>query len=68
MSTDHTTEPAWIDTVESPMEATPAYGLTFAYDDPTDPSTITIYPEDTEDRTTWISIDAEHAVSTADAR
>lgn len=68
MSTEHTSEPAWIDTVESPLEATPTYNLTFAYDDALDPSRVTIYPGDADDRTTWISIDADHAVSTADAR
>lgn len=68
MSTEHSTEPTWIETVESPLETKPTYSLTFAYDDPDDPSKVTIYPEDPDDQTTWISIDAEHAVSTADAR
>jgi hypothetical protein len=68
MSTHDTSEPGWIDTVESPLEEPPTFELTFAYDDEDDPSTVTIHPEGSTDRTTWISIDAENAVSTADAR
>lgn len=43
--------------------------LTFAYDDPADPSLVTVYPVESDSRaTTWLSIDADHAVTIADAR
>jgi hypothetical protein len=64
-TTDDTSEPGWIETAES---TTPTYELTFAYDDPSDPSTVTVYPEDDPDRTTWLSVDVDHAVSVEDVR
>ncbi|MUV90596.1 hypothetical protein GJ629_12365 [Halapricum sp. CBA1109] len=64
VSDDTGDDPAWFETAEE----APAYDLTFAYDDPEDPATVTIYPESATDRTTWLSVDADHAVSLADAR
>lgn len=64
-TTDDTSEPGWIETAPS---SAPTYDLTFAYDDPSDPKTVTIYPEDERDRTTWLSIDADHAVALSDTR
>jgi len=43
--------------------------LTVAYDDPEEPTMVTIYPEETDARsTTWISADVEHAVAVREVR
>lgn len=64
---DDTATPDWI--ADSPASGSPSFELTFAYDDPDDPATVTVYPEETEARaTTWISVDVDHAVDLGDAR
>ena len=43
-------------------EASPEVELTYAFDDDADPRTVTLYPANrTEDTTTWITVDVDHA-------
>lgn len=48
----------------------PEFALHYRFDDPADPTELTIYPvTDFEDiTTTWLTIDAEHAVDLEDLR
>jgi hypothetical protein len=62
MSTTHT-DTGPIETPAAQLHQYPGVALTFAYDDPESPSTVTVYPAAADDRTTWVSVDVEHAVS-----
>ncbi len=48
----------------------PDFDLHYRFDDPADPSEVTIYPvTDFDDiTTTWLTIDADHAVALEDLR
>lgn len=60
-TTDDSSDPEWV--ADPPSEASQSPDLTFEYDDPEEPSTVTVYPEGTDaPRTTWISTDIAHAV------
>lgn len=69
-ATDDTpSEPNWFERIDSSFEQSSTFDMTFAYDDPDDPSTVTIYPAETEaPATTWISADTSHTVALADTR
>lgn len=45
-------------------QATPTFDLTFRYDDPANPTEVTVFPaaEDDDRTTAWLTIDAAHAV------
>lgn len=41
----------------------PTFDLAYGVDDPDEPTTVTVYDPEAEDRSTaWISVDAAHAV------
>lgn len=52
------------------LEDLPEFDLTYQFDDATDPSEVTVFPDaETPDRTTaWITADAESAVSIEEIR
>lgn len=57
-------------TRQPPLADYPEFDLRYRYDDPVDPTEVTIYPvTDFDDiTTTWLSIDADHAVGVEDLR
>ncbi|GAA0192938.1 DUF7511 domain-containing protein [Halobaculum roseum] len=49
------------------LEDLPEFGLRYLFDDGSDPSSVTVYDPETLE-TTWITVDADAAVSLEDVR
>lgn len=54
----------------SGLEDLPAFDLTYRFDDDTDPSEVTVFPdaESANETTRWLTVDVDHSVSLEDTR
>lgn len=57
-------------TQQPPLADYPEFDLHYRFDDPADPTEVTVYPvTDVADiTTTWLSMDADHTVAVEDLR